>query len=80
MDSATESLTDAVGYHLVPMYQVIGLLVAVTLLILLLMGILRMMLDIVIWVIPIAKVRSCRWWLIGAFWGILFEVAVVPMQ
>jgi hypothetical protein len=33
----------------------------VALLILLLMGILRMMLDIVIWVIAIARVESCRW-------------------
>jgi hypothetical protein len=29
MDSATESLTNTVGYRLVPMYQVIGLSVAV---------------------------------------------------
>jgi len=41
VDLATESLTDTVGYYLVPMYQMIGLSVAVALLILLLMGILR---------------------------------------
>ncbi len=78
VDLATESLTDAMGYHLVPMYQVIGLSVA--LLILLLMGILRMMLDIVIRAITIVRVRSCRWWLMGSFWGVLFQVAVVPVQ
>jgi hypothetical protein len=62
------------------MYQVICLSVAVALMLLILMGILRMILDIVIWVIAIASVRSSRWWLMGAFWGILFQVAVVPMQ
>jgi hypothetical protein len=61
VDSAMESLTVAVGYHLVPMYQVIGLSVAAALLILFLMGILRMTLDIVIHAIAIARVRCCRW-------------------
>jgi hypothetical protein len=40
-DLATESLIDAVGYHLVPMYQVIRLTAAVALLVLFLVGILR---------------------------------------
>jgi hypothetical protein len=62
------------------MYQVIGLSVTVALLILLLMSILRMVLDIVIRAITIARVRSCGWWLMGAFWGVLLQVAAVPMQ
>jgi hypothetical protein len=41
-------LIDAVGYHLVPMYRVIRPTAAVTLLVLFLVGILRMLLDIVI--------------------------------
>ncbi len=48
MDSATESLTNTVGCRLVPMYQVIGLSVAVALQILHLMSILRMVLNNVI--------------------------------
>ncbi len=59
MDSATESLTDTTGCHLVPMYQVMGLSVTVALLILLLVSILRMALDIVIRAIVIARARSC---------------------
>jgi hypothetical protein len=43
-----ESLIDAVGYHLVPMYRVIRPTAAVALLVLFLVGILRMLLDIVI--------------------------------
>jgi hypothetical protein len=80
MGSATESLTDATGCHLVPMYQVIGLSVTVALLILLLVSILRIALDIVIRVIEIPRARSCGWWLMGAFWGILLQVAAAPVQ
>ncbi len=79
-DLATETLIDAVGYHLVPMYRVIGPTAAVALLVLFLVGILRMLLDIVIRTIAIARVRGCGWWLMGAFWGTLFHVAVAPMQ
>ncbi len=80
MGSATESLTDTTGCHLVPMYQVIGLSVTVALLILLLVSILRMALDIVIRAIATAKARSCEWWLMKAFWGLLLQVAVAPVQ
>jgi hypothetical protein len=80
MDLATESLTNTVGCRLVPMYQVTGLSVAVALQILLLMSILRMVLNTVIRAITITRVRSCRWWLMGAFWGVLLQVAVVSVQ
>jgi hypothetical protein len=62
------------------MYRVIGPTAAVALLVLFLVGILRMLLDIVIRAIAIAKVRGCGWWLMGAFWGTLFQVAVAPVQ
>ena len=79
-DLATESLIDAMGYHLVLMYQVIGPTAVVALLVLFLVGILRMLLDIVIRAIAIPRVRGCGWWLMGAFWGTLFQVAVAPVQ
>jgi hypothetical protein len=75
-----DSLIDAVGNHLVPMYRVIGPTAAVALLILFLVGVVRMLADIVIRAIAIARVRGCGWWLIGAFWGTLFHMAVVPVQ
>ncbi len=65
---ATDSLIDAVGNYLVPMYRVIGPTAAVALLILFLVGVIRMLADIVIRAIAIAEVRGCGWWLIGAFW------------
>jgi TM2 domain-containing membrane protein YozV len=79
-DLATDSLIDTKGYHLVPMYQVIDPTAVMALLIVFLVGILRMMLDIVIWGIAIARVRGCRWWLMGAFWGTLCLVAVALVQ
>jgi hypothetical protein len=39
-----------------------------------------MLLDIVIRAIAIARIRGCGWWLMGAFWGTLFQVAVAPVQ
>jgi hypothetical protein len=80
MGSATESLSDTTGCHLVPMYQVIGLLVSVALLILLLVGILRMALNIVIRAIAIARARSYGWGLMVAFWGLLLQGAVAPVH
>jgi hypothetical protein len=80
MDLAMDSILDAFRHHLVPMYGVIRLTAAVALLILFLVGILRMMLDIVIRAIVIARIRGLGWWLMGAFWGTLVQVAVAPMQ
>ncbi len=39
-----------------------------------------MLLDIVIRAVAIAKVRGCGWWLMGAFWGTLFQMTVAPVQ
>ncbi len=50
------------------------------LLILFLVGVIRMLADIVIRAIVIARVRGCGWWLIGAFWGTLFHIAKAPVQ
>jgi hypothetical protein len=41
-------------------------------------GIQRMTLDIVIW--AIVRVRGCRWWLMGAFWGTRFQEVVAQVQ
>jgi hypothetical protein len=39
-----------------------------------------MTLDIVIRAIAIARVRGCGRWLMGGFWGTLFQVTVAPVQ
>ena len=58
----------------------IGPTAAVALLVLFLVGILSMLLDILIRAIAIARIRGRGWWLMGAFWGTLFQVAVAPVQ
>ena len=65
---------------MVPMYRFIGPAATIALLVLFLVGMVRMLLDIVVRAIAIAKVRGCGWWLMGAFWGTLFQVAVAPVQ
>ena len=79
-DLATTHLVDAVGHHLVPMYRFIGPTATMALVVLFLIGVVRMLLDIVIRAVAIAKVRGCGWWLMGAFWGTLFQMAVAPVQ
>ncbi len=71
---------DVVGFHLVPLYWLFGPTAAIAFLILFLVGIIRMLLDIVIRAIAIARVRECGLWLLGALWGTLFQVAVSPVQ
>jgi hypothetical protein len=79
-DLATTHLVDAVGHHLVPMYRYIGPTATMALVVLFLIGVVRMLLDIVIRAVAIARVRGCGWWLMGAFWGTLFQMAVAPVQ
>ncbi len=57
-DLATAHLIDAVGYHLVPMYRFIGPAATIALIVLFLVGIVRMLLDIVVMAVAIAKVRG----------------------
>ncbi len=61
---------------MVPMYRFIGPAATIALIVLFLVGIVR----IVVRAVAIAKVRGCGWWLMGAFWGTLFQVAVAPVQ
>jgi hypothetical protein len=45
-----------------------------------LVGVIRMLADIVVRAIAITRVRGCGWWLIGAFWGTLFHMAIALVQ
>jgi hypothetical protein len=69
-DRATDHLVDVVGFHLVPLYRLLGPTAVIAILILFLVGIIRMLLDIVIRAIAIAMgnvVPSCRIpWALGS--------------
>ncbi len=60
---------DVVGFHLVPLYRLLGPTAMIAILVLFLVGIIRMMLDIVVRAIAIARVRGCGLWLLGARWA-----------
>jgi hypothetical protein len=79
-DLATDHLVDVVGFHLVPLYRLLGPTAIIAILVLFLVGIIRMLLDIVIRAIAIARVRGCGLWLLGALWGTLLQVAVSPVR
>jgi hypothetical protein len=79
-DRATDHLVDVVGFHLVPLYRLLDPTAVIAILILFLVGIIRMLLDIVIWAIPIARLQGCGLWLLGVLWGTVFQVAVSPVR
>jgi hypothetical protein len=45
-----------------------------------LVGLVRMLLDILVRAIVIARVRGCRFWMFGALWDTAFQVAVSPFR
>jgi hypothetical protein len=77
-DLATDHLVDVVGFHLVPLYRLLGPTAVIALLILFLVGIVRMLLDIVIRAIAITRVRGCGLWLLGALWGTVLFSRCIP--
>ena len=77
---ATDHIIDTVGYHLIPMYRFIGPAAAVVILVLFLIGVVRMLLDILIRAIAIAKIRGCGLWMLGAFWSTLYHLIISPLS
>jgi hypothetical protein len=53
----TMQIIDAVGYHLIPLYRLVGLAAIIIILILFIVGMVRMLLDII--VRAIARVCGC---------------------
>jgi hypothetical protein len=43
-------------------------------------GMERMLLDILVRAIVIARVRGCGFWMFGALWDTAFQVAVTPIR
>ncbi len=77
-DLAKEQIIDAVGYHLIPLYRLMGLAAIIIILILSIVGMVRMLLDIIVRAITIARVCGCGFWMFGALWDTAFQVAVSP--
>ena len=67
------------GYHLIPLYWLVGPTAVIIILIMFIVGMVRMLLDIIVRAIIIAWMRGCGFWMFGALWDTAFQVAVSPI-
>ena len=79
-DLAKDQIANAVGYHLIPLYRLVGPTAIIIIFIMFIVGGVRMLVDILVRAIVIARVRGCGFWLFGALWDTAFQVAVSPIR
>jgi hypothetical protein len=79
-DLARDKIVYAVGYQLIPLYRLIGPTAVIVILVMFIVGIARMLLDIFVRAIIIARVRGWGFWMFGALWDTAFQVAVSPFR
>ena len=75
-DLAKDQIIDAVGYHLIPLYRLVGPTAIIIILIMFMVGLMRMLLNIMVQAIVIARVCGCGFWMFGALWDTAFQVFV----
>jgi len=71
---------NAVGYQMIPLYRLIGPAAVIVILVMFIVGMVRMLLDILVRAIVIARVRGCGFWMFGALWDTAFQVGVSPIR
>jgi hypothetical protein len=67
-----------VGYHLIPLYRLIGPTAVIIILVMFILGMVRM-LDILVRAIVIVRVHGCRFWMFGALWDTAYQDTVSPI-
>jgi hypothetical protein len=78
--AAQVSLIDLVGVNFFPLYRVVGPMVFFLSLLLLVWGGLRLVVTIFLRVAIITRYKGCGIWVLTAFWGTLFQLAVSPFN
>jgi hypothetical protein len=73
-------MIDIIGMSFIPLYTVIGPFIFFVSLLLMVWGGLRLIVTIFLKVAIILKYRGCGVWLLAAFWGTLFQLAVSPFN
>jgi hypothetical protein len=58
---ARDQIVNAVGYRLIPLYRLIGPTAVIVILVMFIVGMARMLVDILVRAIIIARVRGCFW-------------------
>jgi hypothetical protein len=78
--AAQGSLIDLVGVSFFPLYKVVGPMIFFLSLLLLVWGGLRLIINIFLRVVIIVRYKGCGIWVLTAFWGTLFQLAVSPFN
>jgi hypothetical protein len=78
--AAQGSLIDIVGASFFPLYRVVGPMIFFLSLLLLVWGGLRLIITILLRVIIIVRCKGCGIWVLTAFWGTLFQLAISPFS
>jgi hypothetical protein len=78
--AAQVSLIDLVGVNFFPLYRVVSPMVFFLSLLLLVWGGLRLVVTVFLRVAIIIQYRGCGIWVLTAFWGTLFQLAVSPFN
>ncbi len=76
--AAQSSIIDIVGASFFPLYSVVGPMVFFVSLMLLVWGVFRLMVTVLIRAIIIVRCKGCGIWVMTAFWGTLFQLAITP--
>jgi hypothetical protein len=79
-DLARDQIVNAVGYRLIPLYRLIGPTAVIVILVMFIVGMARMLIDILVRAIIIARVRGWGFWMFGALWDTAFQVADSPFR
>jgi hypothetical protein len=68
------------GMNFFPLYKVVGPMIFFLSLLLMVWGGLRLIITVFLRVVIIVRYWGCRVWVLTAFWGTLFQLAVSPFN
>jgi hypothetical protein len=78
--AAQTLLVDLIGMNFFPLYKVVGPMIFFLSLLLMVWGGLRLIITVFLRVAIIVRYRGCGVWVLTAFWGTLFQLAVSPFN
>jgi hypothetical protein len=78
--AAQGSLIDIVRASFFPLYRVLGPMIFFLSLLLLVWGGLRLIITVLLRVVIIVRCKGCGIWVLTAFWGTLFQLAISPFN
>jgi len=77
---ATSEIIDRIGHSFIPLYRIFGPLSVIIILSLFVLGSIRVLVTIIIRIIILTRAEGCGLWVLTAFWGTLFQLAMSPLR